>query len=199
MFVDPVVSRIKFEREVADYRKFSDAYQRRGILLVEANFPSAFAVILAIHAKPAPMVPFGVVLDFPDYDVVPPSVQLVNPITRDKLKMQDIPYQFPRLLPSVVTATGSDGQPMQVRTLQAQMLLQAFVPERPFICLQGVKEYHDSPAHTGDSWFLHRGTGPGTLTFLLDVLSRYGAEPISGPQINIQVTMTGYAVSGIPS
>ena len=191
MFVDPAVSRAKFEREVADFRKFADVYQQRGIFLVDASFPKAFAIILAIHAKPAPMVPFGVVLDFSNYDVAPPSVQLVNPLTRTKLKRSEIIYDFLRGLPVPEGAT-----PGAQRT---QPLLQAFVDERPFICLQGIREYHESPAHTGDSWFLHRGTGAGTLAFLLDVLSRYGAQPIVGPAINVQFNINGVAVSAIPS
>ena len=191
MFVDPAVSLAKFEREVNDFRKFADAYQRRGIFLIDANFPKAFALILAIHAKPAPIVPFGVVLDFSNYDVVPPSVQLVNPSTREKLKEKEIPYKFFRRLPTVAGSSPAE--------LQVQPLLQAFVDERPFICLQGTREYHENPAHTGDSWFLHRGTGPGTLAFLLDVLSRYGAAPISGPQINVHLSLSGFAVSAIPS
>jgi len=191
VFVDPAVSRAKFEREVADFRRFADAYQQRGIFLIDASFPKAFAIILAIHAKPAPMLPFGVLLDFSDYDVAPPSVQLVSPLTRAKLKRSEIPYDFLRLLPP---AGGAPTGPQS-----AQPLLQAFVDERPFICLQGIREYHESPAHSGDSWFLHRGTGAGTLTFLLDVLSRYGAAPILGPGINVRFNINGVAVSAIPS
>jgi hypothetical protein len=190
VFVDPAVSRAKFEREVADFRRFAGAYQQRGIFLIDASFPNAFALLLAIHAKPAPMLPFGVVLDFSDYDVAPPSVQLVNPFTRAKLKRSEIPYDFRRLLPP---AAGAPTGPQSF-----QLLLQAFVDERPFICLQGIREYHESPAHTGDSWFLHRGTGVGTLTFLLDVLSRYGAAPIVGPGISVQFNINGVAASAIP-
>lgn len=191
MFVDPAVSRAKFEREVADFRRFADAFQQRGIFLIDASFPKAFAIILAIYAKPAPMLPFGVVLDFSDYDVAPPSVQLVNPFTRAKLKGSEIPYKFLRLLPPPAGAPPG--------TASAQPLLQSFVDDRPFICLQGIREYHESPAHTGDSWFLHRGTGAGTLAFLLDVLSRYGAAPISSPLINVHLNIIGVAASVPPS
>lgn len=188
MFVDPEISRKKFEREVAACRKLSESYQKRGIFVIDASFPKVFVLLMAVNAKPSPMVPCGVVLDFADYDVRPPSVQLVNPATREPLKRHEIPYDFRRLLP-----TNPPGQPAQFVPL-----LQAFVDERPFICLQGVREYHDSPAHTGDSWFLHRGTGVGTLAFLLDVLARYGAEPIVGPGINIHVQVSGFAIATIP-
>lgn len=189
MFVDPEVSKVKFHREIAAFRKLNSVYQTRGIYLVDATFPIAFALIVAKNAKPAPVVPFAVNIDFSNYDVEPPSVQLVNPFTREKLKRSEILYDFRRQLPTIV------GQPQ----VQQVPLLQSFVDERPFICLQGVKEYHDSPAHTGDSWFLHRGRGPGTLAFVLDVLSRYGADPIIGPAINIHLQVNGFAVSAIPT
>jgi hypothetical protein len=192
VFVDPIVSRRKFEREVTDFRKFEAAYQRRGIFLIEAVFPEAFALVIATQAKPAPMVPFAVALNFTDYDVAPPSVKLVDPFTRVPLKRSEIPYNFLRLLPTVVGAS-ADPNP------QVQPLLQAFVNERPFICLQGIREYHESPAHTGDSWFLHRRTGAGTLAFLLDVLAKYGAEPIRGPGINVHLSVNGFAVAGLPT
>ena len=123
--------------------------------------------------------------------MAPPSVQLVNPFTRAKLKRSEIPYDFLRLLPTVAGAP--PGNP------QVQQLLQAFVNERPFICLQGIREYHESPAHSGDSWLLHRGTGPGTLAFLLDVLAKYGAGPIRGPGINVHLNVAGFAVADLPT
>jgi hypothetical protein len=191
VFVDPAVSRKKFERELGDFCRFARAYQRRGIFLIDAEFPEVFALFVATQAKPAPMVPFAAVLNFSDYDVSPPSVQLVNPFTRAKLKRSEIPYDFLRMLPTAPDPAAG-GNP------QVQPLLQAFVNERPFICLQGIREYHESPAHTGDSWFLHRGTGQGTLTFLLDVLARYGAEPIRGPGINVHLNVSGFAVAALP-
>jgi hypothetical protein len=60
--------------------------------------------------------------------------------------------------------------------------------EVPFVCLPGIREYHAHPAHSGDSWLLHRGQVEGTLNFILDVLHRYGAAPIRGFQIGMQIT-----------
>lgn len=190
MFVDPAVSEKKFDREIGQFREVARAYERRGIFLVEAAFPKVFAVIAGVNAKPAPVIPFAALIDFSDYDISPPSVHLVNPFTREKLKRSEIAYDLLRSLPAVEGASA----PAQV-----QPLLQAFVDDRPFICLQGVREYHESPAHTGDSWFLHRGTGAGTLAFILDVLVRYGAEPIRGPAIHVQMNVTGFAVSAPPT
>ncbi|WP_306919914.1 putative metal-binding protein [Rhizobium mesoamericanum] len=35
--------------------------------------------------------------------------------------------------------------------------------DEPFLCMAGVREYHDNPAHSGDPWLLHRGSGEGRL------------------------------------
>lgn len=60
-----------------------------------------------------------------------------------------------------------------------QAMMQAFSDDQiPFLCLAGVREYHNNPGHTGDSWFLHRGTGAGTLNFLLEQLYKYGVRPM---------------------
>src|SRR5687768_15213369 len=82
MFVDPAVSLAKFEREVSGMRAAATAYHGKGIWLLEATYPEVFVVFVARHAKPAPYVMFGAVIDFTDYDVVPLSVHLVNAFTR---------------------------------------------------------------------------------------------------------------------
>lgn len=50
----------------------------------------------------------------------------------------------------------------------------------PFLCLPGVLEYHEHPAHTGDSWWLHRTTGAGSLSHLLNAFHSYAVAPIIG-------------------
>lgn len=178
MFVDPAVSRAKLERELSEYLALSDFYRQRGIWLLEYKFPQVLFVLAAPNSKPFTLVPFGVLLDFSNYDAQPPSVKLVNPFTKVPLKRSEIHYHCPRQRP--------DGQ--------NEPLLQAFEDERPFICLQGIREYHDNPAHTGDSWFLHRGSGVGKLAYLLDVLSRYGSEPVVGIGFQMQ-----FAINAIPT
>lgn len=58
----------------------------------------------------------------------------------------------------------------------------------PFICLPGVREYHEHPGHTGDSWFLHRLSGVGTLYNLVTQLYHYGTEHIVGYQYHVAIT-----------
>jgi hypothetical protein len=136
-------------------------------------------------------VPYGVLLNFSDYDVRPPSVRLVNPFTRAPLAMSEIPYHFPRLIKYVNPDTGGEEQ-------RVQPMVVAFKQETPFLCLPGVREYHDSSAHSGDPWLLHRGTGEGTLHFLLETLCKYGAEPLR--QLNFKVNMSfGGFVTELPT
>jgi hypothetical protein len=68
----------------------------------------------------------------------------------------------------------------------AQPLMQAHDGEEvPFLCLAGVREYHDHPGHSGDSWELHRASGAGRLVRLLEVIHRYGVDPIRGYAVNL--------------
>ena len=79
-----------------------------------------------------------------------------------------------------------------------QPLMQFHSPEElPFLCIPGVKEYHDHPGHSGDPWEIHRPSGEGRLVQLLEVISKYGLEPVSG--LNIEMTpKISFALSEIP-
>src|ERR1700730_11994614 len=81
-FVDPAVSQRKFDSEVAEWRKRASEHGRRGIVLVDAVFPKAFAVFALPRVRPAHLL-FGVELDFTNYDVWPPSLMVVDPLSRE--------------------------------------------------------------------------------------------------------------------
>lgn len=180
MFVDPLISRKKTDRELAAFLQFADVFRRRGIWLLEYDFPKMLFAFAATNANPTMFVPFGVLLDFANYNVSPPSVRIVNPATKAPLRKSEVKAPFQRARPG----------------LQPDELLQAWCTddEKPFICLQGVREYHENAAHTGDSWFLHRNTGAGTLVYILDNLARYGSEPIRGQQMQLQIVPQGFLV-----
>ena len=78
-------------------------------------------------------------------------------------------------------------------TMANQDLLQAWAPEddRPFVCLQGVREYHDNPGHTGDPWWLHRAKGMGGICRLLDLLSKYGTEAMREAEYQMKLEVRG--------
>lgn len=198
---DPVLSKRKFEREVAEYRSLGDQYRQRGWFLVEAEFPNVLVVLAAPQLTPAAVV-MGVAFDYSNYDASPPSVRLVNPFTAEPYKMRELPTPLNRALPQEqIPLEGLQplpALPAGARMIfrQAQPYMQAFGPDEiPFLCIAGVREYHEHPAHSGDLWELHRANGAGRLVRILEIISKYGIEPIPGfgvqlvPQVTINFGM----------
>lgn len=185
--VDPLVSRTKFEREVAAYREIQEGHIRRGWLLLKAEFPEVYVVFAAPQLKP-PVIIFGVLLDFSNYDLWPPSVTLVHPFTKEPYKRSELPTILKR---RVVQEVLVGDQTQKVPT--EQPLMQAHnADDVPFLCIPGVREYHEHPGHSGDSWLTHRGGAVGTLYFILNQLSKYGVEPLTGFNLALQVQIAGF-------
>jgi hypothetical protein len=183
-FVDPEVSRAKFDAEIADYLELRLEYEKRGWFLVEYRFPEIF-VILATPKVDPPAIVYGLRFDYSNYDARPPSVVFVKPFGREPCTYKEIPPQL-RLNRAVQTAPVMfPGMAPQMQ-VNVQPLLQAFdEDEMPFLCIAGVLEYHEHPAHRGDVWELHRNAGAGRLVRLLEVISRFGVEPIPGYRVNL--------------
>ncbi len=187
LLVDPIVSRAKYQREVERLRQNEDELRRRGCWLLETDFPSILVVFAVPQVRPA-SIAFGALLTFENYDLWPPSVRLVNPFTKEPHRYSAIPEPM-RLLRSV---PGPE-VPGLGRVQGTQPMLVAHSPQDvPFICLPGIREYHDHPAHSGDTWFLHRGTPEGTAFYILDRIYTYGVQPIRGLQVGMQVTGFAY-------
>lgn len=193
-FVDEVVSRRKFDREISRYRELEDVYRGRGWLLLHAAFPRVLVVFATPKVTP-PSIVCAVRLDFTNYDLVPPSVTFVDPFTEAALPMKGLGFKMLRLdgmlgaSPETLTARVQQGQ------LAVQELIQAHSPEEiPFLCLPGVRQYHDHPAHTGDSWLLHRCSGEGSLHFILEQIWASGVNPIRSPNYQVQVSVKGFSV-----
>lgn len=163
---------------------FVALHQRRGWLLIEAEFPAVFVVMAAPQVQP-PAVVCGVHLDFTNYDLEPPSVVLVDPFTREPYRARALPTALlRRRVTQVEVAPGQVFEQVSVIPL-----LQAHGAEDvPFLCIPGVREYHKHPAHTGDSWLVHRGEGEGTLFSILNTIHQYGVQPIAEYQIGLKVT-----------
>ncbi len=176
---DPAVSRKKFNREINEFRSQSEEYCRRGWLLAYAKYPHALVILATDKTNPVTILT-GVSFDYTNYDVAPPSVRLVHPITGKPYKNSELPTQLPRLLP----ASNTPGAPEV--GLPVQILMQAYGPDDiPFLCLAGVREYHEHPAHSGDHWELHRPSGAGRLIRLIEIISKYGLETIDGLSVQI--------------
>jgi Predicted metal binding domain len=182
-FVDLSVSRRKFDREIADFHEVRRSYERRGWFLVEAEFPMVFVLLTASQLRPSVLV-VGVLFDYTNYDSWPPSVILVDPFTREPYPAKDLPTALNRALPS--RAIELPGVPGQLQVQGAQPLMQAQTPDEvPFLCLAGVREYHNHPGHSGDVWELHRSSGAGRLVRLLEAIHKYGVAPIRGFGVNL--------------
>lgn len=180
-FVDPAVSRAKFEREIANYRKLDTEYRRRGWFLVRAEFPVVEVLFTTPQLRPNAAV-FIARLDFTNYDSVAPSLQLANPVTNAPFRFNEINavIQFLQHRPVGDVPGG--------HLIQSAPLMQAHEPTAvPFFCLPGVGEYHAQPAHSGDSWWLHRLTGEGTLVNILDKLHSTSIGELGGFQIGMQI------------
>ncbi len=191
--VDPAVSRAKFEGEVADFRALASEYASRGWFLVEAEFPRALVVLAAPQLNPSPLVT-GVAFDYTDYDLCPPSVRLVNPFTREPWAMDELPTTLRRrvegegmLPPGLQLPPGA-----MARIVQEQTLMQSYPDETPFLCMAGVREYHDHPAHSGDLWELHRSAGAGRMIRILEVIDTYGIRPMTDYNVKLTLQVVGF-------
>ena len=207
--VDPAVSKRKFEREISNYRENEVDYRRRGWLLLEATFPRVLVVMATPQLSP-PAVVTGVLLDYTDYDLQPPSVRLVDPFTWEPY----LPGALPTTLKRSVTAGVAGELPAgiqlppgvqvppggQIQMMTEQPLMQWHSDDDvPFLCIAGVREYHDHPAHTGDAWLLHRANGAGRLARLLDVIDKYGLKPITQYGIQLVPQITGFRQTQPPA
>ena len=189
MATDINVARRKFDHEVEQFHRMGAICRERGIWLIYADFPRVI-VAFATPKSPNVFVPFAADIDFSDYDAQPLGVVLVHPVTFKRLKLSEILPQF---------SMGMAGRMMRLRTTANHQVIpdnivQAFDESRPFLCIAGVKDYHDNPAHTGDSWWLHRRNGEGTLSHIVNIIWAYGVKNIIAPQMNLQVQFAGFSL-----
>jgi Predicted metal binding domain len=200
-FVDVEVSRAKFDREVDEFRQLESDFRARGWLLLDADFPVARVVMCASHLKPPPVIT-GVEFDYSNYDVVPPAVTFFNPFSGVAYGFDELPTQLKRSVPQAMPFAPNN----QAGVVVPQMMMVAQQPllqprqdgEPPFLCIAGVREYHAHPAHSGDAWELHREAGAGRFVRLLEVIHKYGVEPISDYAIQLNLEVTGLLQSSVP-
>lgn len=197
-YTDLAVSRRKFDREIAEFRHLGDDYRQRGWFLVHAEYPRVLVILASPKLSPSAIVS-GVSFDYTNYDAAPPSVRLVHPFTGQPYKASELPTQLLRALPEQqIQLPGlAEGAP-HIAMQPQQPLMQSHAPDEiPFLCLAGVREYHEHPAHNGDLWELHRAGGAGRLVRLLEIISRYGLEPITGFAVQL-VPQVGFRLGPSP-
>jgi hypothetical protein len=196
-YVDAAVSQAKFAREVSDYRALERDYRARGWLLLEARFPRILVALATPQLRPPALVT-GVELDYTNYDAEPPSLRLVDPLSGEPYTAKNLPVNLLRNVgePQQLAILGPAAAAFRVNQLQPLMVAHG-PDEVPFLCVAGVREYHQHPAHSGDSWELHRTTGAGRLVRLLDLIHKYGVEPIA--RYAVQPQVTGFEIQQAPS
>lgn len=161
--------------------------------MMRAEFPKALVGFVTMKTKPR-AVAFGALFDFTNYDLWPPSVRIVDPFTEIPYRANELPTLLWRRTPD-----GQVGEPVQIGPNEfviANRLMQWWEGETPFVCLPGIREYHENPAHSGDSWFLHRNNGEAALYNILEKLWRYGADAIDNFNVRL-VPQVGFK-AGVP-
>ena len=195
-FTDVTVTRSKFERLVQDYRKCERHYRREGIICLDINFPCfEFAFLAnATHFninlqsvtatgdpvinqmgiyRPVPKYLFSIRIDYSNFDTVPPSVRIVDPFTGE---ITPHTGHLPFITPSQQDLTSLIDRKFEV---QNQTILLKDHEDKWFFCLRGLREYHEHPQHSGDSWFLHRNAGKGNILDILDRLQLYSISNLN--------------------
>jgi hypothetical protein len=171
--IDQKVSEAKFRQELDAFKANENLHRKRGIFLINSSFPDALFLFTAPQLLPAPIV-FAVRVNFNNYDLEAPSLRFINPFTLENLSLAPVPF-----LRSIIGENN---------TVSYQGLAQKDDTGLPFLCIPGIREYHNHPAHTGDSWLLHRMKGgEGTMGFILDKLYEYGIVSLSAFKMQIEM------------
>lgn len=160
------ISRRKLHREIETWREYEAVYRGRGIILlgVQDLWVELLIMRLMVNSRVS-VASVCVGLDYTNYDLEPPSLTFLNPVTR----LPDDP-PFP---------------PLQEVAGQGRNLAPGKHPEtgRPFLCLPGVLEYHTHPEHNDGSWLSqYRQEGAGRLATIADFLWRSSIPVYVPPQ-----------------
>jgi len=171
VLVDPEVSRAKLARQLQHWDAQRDEWDRRGYFIThreDLRVTVAFAarVVMQPGLPEIPLVLVNAEIDFANYDLWAPSVTLVEFLSRT-----------PSIAPIPIQQV-SNGQPVNV------LLNDHPITRLPFLCLRGIREYHNHPQHSGDDWLLYRGTGRGTLISICDAIWKYSTRRVGGLGFN---------------
>jgi hypothetical protein len=156
--VPVAVSRRKLEREIAEWDAQQEQYVRRGWRLRRVGDLQVEVLFLATvpvdPQKRLTVVAPSVLLSFDDYDLLPPSVRFVDPFTGGPVHPG---------LDALLSSEHGDRNVLVNPHPRTGL---------PFLCLPGVREYHQHPQHSGDDWLLHRARGEGRLAVICERLWR---------------------------
>jgi hypothetical protein len=170
--VDPEVCRLKFEREVKRLTEQQSALQSRGIFLLGSpTYPIVELIFVPRHPLQVPVgiqqpvneqtpgsppvtiqmsvaaVPsisaraFKARFDLTDYDLRAPSLEFRDPWSDELL-------QYGTMFRALEFEKD--------RKAHVVLLDKHPLTHKPFLCLRGIREYHEHPQHSGDEWLLYR-------------------------------------------
>lgn len=192
--VDPAVSQAKFDAEVARFEAHRAAYAKRGWWLLAAEFPLVEMAFVATNIRPA-IVALVARFDFTDYDIKPLSVTFIDPFSGAELPAEQLVSRMKRLDPAFPAPMAAQVMAMgQVPPFQD--LIQAYPGQPGFLCMPGVRQYHDHAAHSGDPWELHRASGEGSMLNIAEKIWQYGSNPIN--RLGFELAPS-FQQSGIPA
>lgn len=184
----------KYIREVQRLRDQRTLLQERHIFLLEEPlFPSIDLLFvpmapLLLATKGGPLPPgappdakvmrevralsaraFIARLSLDDYDLRAPSVAFLDPVSK-------APLEYDKMLRAM------EFEP--TRGLHPVLLDKHPTTGLPFLCLRGIREYHEHPQHTGDPWLLYRGT----MSAFSAVMSLWRAAiDLTAPLLDVEV------------
>lgn len=173
-YVDPGITKAKFDIEIERYFQQYDEWQKKGVFLIREQYPVCEFLFLAPKLFPLSSV-FAIRIDYTNYDAEAPSIKFINPYNGQLIKSTEIPVQFKQK----ATADYIAENPGQDTSAGIQICI-AIETESPFICHPGFWEFHHHPLHTGESWILHREKGEGKLYRILQVLYDHSTALIAG-------------------
>jgi hypothetical protein len=167
MRLDPAVNRLKYERELAALRDRREMLESRGIfLLSSSSYPvlellyvprNPLKVVIPVIQQGAVFLPpgtraaigvpslsataFKARFELSNYDLDPPSLEFREPWTNTALQYN-----------TMFRALQFDPH----RKAHVVLLDDHPTTHKPFLCLRGIREYHEHPQHSGDQWLLYR-------------------------------------------
>lgn len=176
--VDPEVTRHKVDRELQRWRDHAP-YRERGWLLLDYQ-PETPAIELAFLARIGlttsssflPVVVCSIRLTYENYDLWAPSLTFIDAYSR-----QPAPPHVRAILPT------PDG-------LNDVLIDSHPITSRPFLCIPGIREYHQHPQHSGDDWLLHRPLGEGNVWTICDRVWRFMVRNVIGLNVGLQALPT---------
>jgi putative metal binding uncharacterized protein len=167
MRLDPAVNHLKFDGEITCLQGQRGFLEAHGIfLMASTSYPAIDLLCVPRHVLQAitPVtqqgglfLPAGTArqvevpslsasafkahFDLTNYDLDPPSLEFRDPWT-------DAPLQYSTMLRALQFDRDRRGQIVLLDDHPAT--------HKPFLCVRGIREYHDHPQHSGDEWLLYR-------------------------------------------